>query len=182
MKFTIDTETDSYEDAIRTVQAAYHRSGEALPAVRQGPSGEFEPVVWQAPGWEDLGGGRWTESMLRAWTASLRDVDCLNYAWRICAEPGPPGVHTPVLAEYIAYGLADKQAITEMTQVTRRLNRAAREFCVDGPFTIKESTRRRVADPAVAAIVMDELTRHPLWPQMRHHTHPPQLNDRPATR
>ncbi|WP_414170936.1 hypothetical protein ACMATS_38055 (plasmid) [Streptoverticillium reticulum] len=180
MKFTIDTETDAYEKAIRTVQAAYHRRGEALPAVLQGPSGEFEPVVWEAPGWDRY--ASWTEPMLRAWTVSLRDVDCLNYVWRVCAEPGPPGVHTPVLAEYITCGMTGKQAISEMTQITRRLNRAAREFCVDGPLIVKESTRRRVADPAVAAIVMDELTRHPLWPQMRHHTHPPKLNDRPATR
>ncbi|WP_367140622.1 MULTISPECIES: hypothetical protein [Streptomyces] len=182
MKFTIDTETDSYEEAIRTVQGAYHRSGEALPAVLQGPSGESEPVVWKARGWESLSGGAWTESMLRAWVTSLRDVDCLNYAWRVCAEPGPPGVHTPVLAEYVTSGLTGKQAITEMTQITRRLNRAARDFCAAEPFTVRETARRRVADPAVAAIVMDELTRHPLWPQMRHHAHPPQLNNRSATR
>ncbi|KJY41462.1 hypothetical protein VR41_12555 [Streptomyces sp. NRRL B-1568] len=142
LKFTIDTETDSYEDAIRRGQAAYHRSGEALTAVRQEASGGFEPEVWTAPGWESFG------------TCIVDGIDAARLGG-------------------LAAGRRLPHCVTEMSRVTRRLNRAALEFRVDGPLIVKESARRRVADPAVAAIVMDELTEHPLWPQMRHHTHPP---------
>ncbi|MFI5704819.1 hypothetical protein ACIA78_32845 [Streptomyces xanthochromogenes] len=30
MKFTIDTDTDSYEDAMRAIQAAYGRTGDPI--------------------------------------------------------------------------------------------------------------------------------------------------------
>lgn len=96
MKFTIDTEVDSYENAMRTVLAAYGHLPE--PSAPQMPPRLPADVVWQHPGY---GGAIWTEEMLRTWARALTDTAALNLVWRVCCEPGLPGVHGQVLAEYV---------------------------------------------------------------------------------
>ncbi|XMN11176.1 hypothetical protein ACK8N7_36735 [Streptomyces griseobrunneus] len=87
MKFTIDTETDSYEDAIRTVRAAY---GKPQPEPGGRPEVRPEDVVWKPPSRYDH--PAWTKEMLRAWVKSLHTVEELDVVWRVCTEPGPPGI------------------------------------------------------------------------------------------
>ncbi|MET8292137.1 hypothetical protein ABZV80_44635 [Streptomyces sp. NPDC005132] len=169
MKFTIDTETDSYEDAIRTVRAAY---GKPQPEPRGRPAVLPEDVVWKPPSRYDH--PAWTEEMLRSWVTSLHTVEELDVVWRVCAEPGPPGVLGQVLAEYISPELTGKPALTALGVVSRRMNTAARELRArDTPFVINEVKRTRTVDRSVAAILLDALTEHPLWPRMRHHSNPP---------
>ncbi|MFE4336441.1 hypothetical protein ACFRQM_46010 [Streptomyces sp. NPDC056831] len=169
MKFTIDTEADSYEDAIRTVRAAYGKP-EVLPDGR--PAVLPEDVVWKPPGRYD--DPAWTEEMLWSWVELLGSVEELTVVWRVCSEPGPPGVHSQVLAEYLSPHLTGKPALTEMGVVSRRLNTAARELSAPRmPFVINEAKRTRTVDRAVAAILLDALAAHPLWPRLRHHSDPP---------
>ncbi|WP_285440246.1 MULTISPECIES: hypothetical protein [unclassified Streptomyces] len=40
---------------------------------------------------------------------------------------------------------------------------------------IDEVKRTRTVDRSVAAILLDALAGHPLWPQLRHHSTPPAL-------
>jgi hypothetical protein len=177
LKFTIDTEIDSYEDALRTVQAAYGRTDRDMPSEmsiraqmrqeRQGLSGPVGEVVWRtARGWTV-----WTEPMLRAWVDQLADLESLSLAWRLFCDPGPPGVRGSVLAAYLAPGLPEKQASSHLARISRRLNKAARDVGADSaPVEIVESSRMRIADRRVAAIVMDQLAASPLWPQVRRDT------------
>jgi hypothetical protein len=187
LKFTIDTEVDTYEDALRTVQAAYGRTDNAVGAgmsvraqmwqERQGLSGPVGEVVWRSAGGLDT----WTELMLREWVDQLPDLDCLNLAWRLFCDPGPPGVRGNVLAAYIAPGLSEKEATIHLARISRRLNRAAREVgATHAPVQAIEHTRMRITDRRVAAIVMDQLAASPLWPQMRRDTD--SLNDHTAER
>jgi len=169
LKFTIDTEVDSYETAMRTVLAAYGHLPE--PSAPQMPPRLPGDVVWQHPGY---GGAIWTEEMLRTWARALTDTAALDLVWRVCCEPGLPSVHGQVLAEYVVPDLIGKPALTQLGNVTRRLNTAARELDAGKmPIVIKESARLRIVDPAVAAILLDELAHNPLWPRLRHHTDPP---------
>ncbi|MFF7365396.1 hypothetical protein [Streptomyces sp. NPDC008125] len=170
MKFTIDTESDSYEEALRTVRAAYGKP-QSAPGGR--PVVPPEDVVWSPPGHHDC---PWTEDMLRTWVKDLHTVEELNLVWRVCAEPGPPGLHSQVLAEYLSPRLTGRPAITAMGLVSRRLNAAARELWAwQMPFVISEVKRTRTVDLQVAAILLTALADHPLWPRLRHHTDPPPL-------
>ncbi|MGW3627134.1 hypothetical protein [Streptomyces sp. NPDC000880] len=176
MKFTIDTEIDSYEDAIRTVRAAY---GVPERAARGRPVVLDRDVVWKPPG--PYGLAPWTEAMLRSWVQSLTAEDELNLVWRVCAQPGHPGVHEKVLAEYVSPHLRGQPAVTEMADITRRLNDAAQELWASAtPYLVNERDRTRTVDRAVAKILLNELASHPLWPRMRHHADPPAL-DVPGT-
>ncbi|GAA3381063.1 hypothetical protein GCM10020367_70850 [Streptomyces sannanensis] len=56
MRFTIDTDSDSYEDAMRTVRAAY---GKPQPKPGGRPVVLPEDVVWKPPGRFDY--PAWTE-------------------------------------------------------------------------------------------------------------------------
>ncbi|RPK23588.1 hypothetical protein EES37_38175 [Streptomyces sp. ADI91-18] len=171
MRFTIDTETDSYEDAIRTVRAAY---GKPQPEPNGRPEVLPEDVVWKPPSRYDH--PAWTEEMLRSWVKSLHTVEELDVVWRVCAEPGPPGVRGQVIAEYISPELTGKPALTALGIVSRRMNTAARELWARGmPFVIDEVKRTRTVDRSVAAILLDALAEHPLWPRLRHHSSPPAL-------
>ncbi|MEW1568613.1 hypothetical protein AB0454_37275 [Streptomyces sp. NPDC093509] len=171
MKFTIDTETDSYEDAIRTVRAAY---GQLQPRPSGRPKVLPEDVVWKPPGQYDR--PAWTEEMLRSWVKSLQTVEELDVVWRVCAEPGSPGVRGQVIAEYLSPELTGKPALTAMGVVSRRMHRTAREMWAgEMPFVIDEAKRTRTVDRSVAAILLDALAQHPLWPRMRHHSNPPSL-------
>ncbi|WP_314254612.1 hypothetical protein [Streptomyces sp. DSM 40907] len=170
MKFTIDTESDSYEDAIRAVRAAY---GKPQPESGGRPVVLPEDVVWRPPGRYEH---PWTEEMLRTWAKALHTVEELDLVWRVCAEPGPPGLRGQVIAEYVSPHLTGKPAITAMGLVSRRLNTAARELWAwQLPFVIDEARRTRTVDRQVAAILLDALAGHPLWPRLRHHTDPPAL-------
>jgi len=170
LQFTIDTAVGSYDDALRTVRAAYGRTEEP---VRSGlrhvlPDG----AVWQASG--RYAPPAWTEEMLREWVDLLNGLSCLDLVWRVCSEPGPPGVRGQVLAEYINPHLTGHPALPELSLVSRRLNAASRQ--VGGgraPWVIDEKTRVRTVHPVVAAIVIDQLQKKPLWPKLRHHTDPP---------
>ncbi|WP_371095121.1 hypothetical protein [Streptomyces sanglieri] len=171
MRFTIDTETDSYEDAIRTVRAAY---GKPQPDPGGRPVVLPEDVVWKPPSRYDH--PAWTEEMLRSWVKSLHTVEELDVVWRVCAEPGPPGVRGQVIAEYVSPELTGKPALTALGLVSRRLNTAARELWTRGmPFVIDEVKRTRTVDRSVAALLLDALAEHPLWPRLRHHNNPPAL-------
>ncbi|MGW6493375.1 hypothetical protein [Streptomyces sp. NPDC055056] len=117
----IDTETDSYEDAIRTVRSAY---GKPQPEPAGRPAVPSEDVVWKPPSRFDH--TAWTEEMLRSWVKSLHAVQELDVVWRVCAEPGPPGVRGQVIAEYISPELTGKPALTALGVVSRRRNTAAR--------------------------------------------------------
>ncbi|MFB6508004.1 MULTISPECIES: hypothetical protein [unclassified Streptomyces] len=56
------------------------------------------------------------------------------------------------------------------------MNTAARELWARGvPFVIDEAKRTRTVDRSVAAILLDALAEHPLWPRLRHHSNPPAL-------
>ncbi|MET8755992.1 hypothetical protein ABZW32_38750 [Streptomyces sp. NPDC004667] len=171
MKFTIDTETDSYEDAIRTVRGAYGK-----PQPEPGGRSEVLPedVVWKPPSRYDH--PAWTEEMVRSWVESLHTVEELDVVWRVCAEPGPPGVRGQVIAEYISPELTGKPALTALGVVSRRMNTAARELWARGtPFVIDEVKRTRTVDRSVAAILLDALAEHPLGLRLRHHSNPPAL-------
>ncbi|MFZ3491726.1 hypothetical protein ACODT5_00540 [Streptomyces sp. 5.8] len=170
MKVTIDTETDSYEDAIRAVRTAY---GKPQPEPGGRPVVLPEDVVWRPPGRYEH---PWTEEMLRIWVKALHTVEELDLVWRVCAEPGPPGLRGLVIAEYVSPHLTGKPAITAMGLVSRRLNAAARELWAwQMPFVIDEARRTRTVDRQVAAILLDALAGHPLWPRLRHHSNPPAL-------
>ncbi|MFI5998552.1 hypothetical protein ACIBAC_42790 [Streptomyces sp. NPDC051362] len=171
MRFTIDTETDSYEDAIRAVRSAY---GKPQPQPGGRPEVLAEDVVWKPPSRYDH--PAWTEEMLRTWVKSLDTVQELDAVWRVCAEPGPPGVRGQVIAEYISPELTGKPALTTLGVVSRRMNTAARQVWARGtPFVIDEVKRTRTVDRSVAAILLDALAEHPLWPRLRHHSSPPAL-------
>lgn len=123
--------------------------------------------MWRPPGRYEL---------LRTWVKALHTVEELDLVWRVCAEPGPPGLRGQVIAEYVSPHLTGKPAITAMGLVSRRLNTAARELWAwQMPFVIDEARRTRTVDRQVAAILLDALTGHPLWPRLRHHTDPPAL-------
>ncbi|MCF3180035.1 hypothetical protein IPZ70_08780 [Streptomyces polychromogenes] len=170
MKFTIDTESDSYEDAIQAVRAAYGKP-QSTPSGR--PVVLPEDVVWRPPGHYDW---PWTQDMLRTWVKDLHTVEELDMVWRLCAKPGPPGLHGQVLAEYVSPHLTGRPAITAMGLVSRRMNAAARELSAwQMPFVIHEAKRTRTVDRHVAAILLAALADHPLWPRLRHHTDPAPL-------
>ncbi|GGY73595.1 hypothetical protein [Streptomyces anulatus] len=40
---------------------------------------------------------------------------------------------------------------------------------------IDDVKRTRTVDRSVAAILLDALAEHPVWPQLRHHRNPPAL-------
>ncbi len=128
-----------------------------------------EDVVWAHPNrYSDP--VPWTEEMLRSWVKSLSSVEELDVVWRVCAEPGAPGVRGQVIAEHLAPHLSGRPALTALSVVSRRMNKAARELWARRmPFVIDEVTRTRTVDPAVAAILLDALAAHPSWPRMRHH-------------
>ncbi|MFF7038721.1 hypothetical protein [Streptomyces griseus] len=114
--------------------------------------------------------------MLRSWVKSLHTVEELDVVWRVCAEPGPPGIRGQVIAEYLSPELTGKLAFTALGVVSRRMNTAARELGARGtPYVIDEVKRTRTVDRSVAAILLDALAEHPLWPQLRHRSNPPSL-------
>ncbi|WP_415940105.1 hypothetical protein [Streptomyces sp. 039-1] len=158
MRFTIDTETDSYEDAILTVRSAY---GKPQPEPGGRPAVLPEDVVWKPSSRFDH--PAWTEEMLRSWVKSLGTVEELDMLWRVGAEPGPPGVRGRVIAQYISPELTGKPALTALGVVSRRMNTAARQVSARGtPFVIDEDKRTRTVDRSVAAILLDALAKHPL--------------------
>ncbi|MFF4427524.1 hypothetical protein ACFY04_43670 [Streptomyces sp. NPDC001549] len=166
-----NTEIDSYKDAIRTVRTAY-----GMPQLEPGGRPEVLPedVVWKPPSRYDY--QAWTEEMLRSWVKSLHTVEELDVVWRVCANPGPPGVRGQILAEYVYPELPGKPALTALGVVSRRMNTAAHELWAHGmPFVIDEVKRTRIVDRSVAAILLDALAEHPLWPRLRHHNNPPAL-------
>ncbi|GAA3381066.1 hypothetical protein GCM10020367_70860 [Streptomyces sannanensis] len=114
--------------------------------------------------------------MLRSWVKSLHTVEELDAVWRVCAEPGPPGVRGQAIAEYVSPELTGKPALTALGVVSRRMNTAARELWARQiPFVIDEVKRTRTVDRSVAAILLDALAGHPLWLRLRHHSNPPVL-------
>ncbi|MFC9068859.1 MULTISPECIES: hypothetical protein [Streptomyces] len=174
MKFTIDTEADGYEQALRAVQAAYGRPPvlpdpplnitvrEEVRRRRTGDTGPAEAdVIWRH------GRGAWSEDMLRRWVDSLPDEDCAAVAKLMFATPGRPGTTVTALATAHFPELGLREARHAFGAISRRMNRAAREL--GGPHTpceMVEATGARIADPAVAAIVMDQLAK--AWPKTAH--------------
>lgn len=62
-----------------------------------------EDVVWKPPG--RYGGPAWTGEMPRAWVTMMGSVEGLTLVWRVCTEPGPPGVRGQVRPAYAARSL-----------------------------------------------------------------------------
>lgn len=171
MKFTIDTEADGYEQALRAVQAAYGRPPgppdpplniTAREAVRRQRTGDTGPadadVIWQHKY------GAWSEAMLRRWVDSLPDEDCASVTKAIFSTPGRPGTTVSSLAAAHFPDLELREARHAFGAISRRMNRAAREL--GGPHIpceMVEATGARIADPAVAAVVMDQLAK--AWPK-----------------
>ncbi|WP_369266148.1 hypothetical protein [Streptomyces harbinensis] len=172
MKFTIDTEADGYEQALRAVQAAYGRppappepppnitAREAVRRQRTGDTGPAEAdVIWRHER------GAWSEDMLRRWVDSLPDEDCAAVAKLMFATPGRPGTTVTALATAHFPELGLREARHAFGSISRRMNYAARQ--IGGPHTPcvrVEATGARIADPAVAAIVMDQLAK--TWPKI----------------
>lgn len=118
----------------------------------------------------------WTEEMLRSWEQSLHTVEELDVVWRVCSEPGPPGLWGQVIAEYISPELTGKPAFTALGVVSRRMNTAARPVWARGtPFEIDEVKRTRTVDRSVAVILLGALAEHPVWLGLRHHSSRPAL-------
>lgn len=167
VQFTIDTDTDSYEDALRTLNAAYNVPDVSPPppaARRLQPVPDHVPdgePVWQNPDLEWA--PAWTEPLLAEWVALLPTADSLCLAWRLCQATGREGVLGAQLRQALAdYAPANERKLAvRLSVAVREGNKAAREAGqARMPFTRDIRHGHYKAHPRVAEIVLEQLEQH----------------------
>jgi hypothetical protein len=164
VKITIDTDVDSISDALAAVYTAYGRSPEQ--AIVSPVDGDLHDVVWITTyGGEPFA---WTRAMVRNWARRLETAHTREMVWRICAEPGLPVPNLEIAAYIVPDAKSRREGWTALAQAVRDASRIGREIGSGMPIAHDRRHHTRTADPAVAALVTQELKAHPRYREMAH--------------
>jgi len=157
VKFTIDTDTDSYERACEVVNAAYGRPAHPH-LVSPVPLAEGE--VWRDETKPATGG--WTEEQLRAWARYLWELPdvALMVHW-ICSRPAIE-VKSYRLGQVLAGETGNEAFRRGGTAIKLALKSARSVGQSRMPFARNDTRRSYTAAATVASVVLDELSRGPL--------------------
>jgi hypothetical protein len=153
MRFTIDTEVDSYEKVCEVVNTAYGRPARSQLPPAPPPLAEDE--IWCDPRRPES--GAWTEAMIRTWAQELpMTLDTQVLIYRICATPGEP-VDKVTLAEYLppGGGMQDRDPVHACIRMANATAQRVGRHRM--PFSRDDRRQSYTAAPQVASIVLEEL-------------------------
>ncbi|MDT0323152.1 hypothetical protein [Streptomyces millisiae] len=177
MRFTIDTEVDSYEKVCEVVNTAYGR--QARSQLPPAPPPLAEDEIWCDPRRPES--GAWTEDMVRTWARGLpTTLDVQVFAYRICMTPGEP-VEKRAMQDY----LDPEGGMGAMKRVEACIRWANTTGQLVGrhrmPFSRDDRRRSYTAAPQVASVILEELSENEIFDQVIAHAAARESAARPKT-